>query len=68
MYQDFLQIITGLTTMMPREFLALFLTTDNEEKIKMIIKHDFSDKISSEDLKEIQKQIGSTVDHALSIT
>jgi hypothetical protein len=53
MYQDFLQTIIGLTTMMPCEFMTRFLSPDNEKIVKMIIKHDSSDKISSEDLKEI---------------
>jgi len=39
--------------MMPSEFLARFLSQENEGIVKMIIKHDSSDKISSEDLKEI---------------
>ena len=53
MYQDFLQTIIGLTKMMPCEFLNCFLSLENEDIVKMIIKHDSSDKISSEDLKEI---------------
>ncbi len=53
---------------MPSKFLAHFLSPENEGIVKMIVKHDSSDKISSEDLKEIQKKIGSIVDQALAMT
>lgn len=58
MYNEFLQTLLGLANMLPEVFLKNFLEYESETFIINIIKHDQSDRISSEDLKEIQKQVG----------